>query len=89
MKRSLTHVPGPKGMTIAEDLRYKTIKEDWNEYELEDGSMLRVKIIAQKISRMLAKDKKTFLYTPEGEPVYNIRYSVSVVANVAEGLLKI
>jgi len=83
MGRSLSRVPGPKGMSLAEDLNYKTIKEDWNEYELEDGSVLRVKTVVTKISKMLEDDKKSLRYTSEGEPVYNVRYSVSRAKTIA------
>lgn len=89
MSRKITRVPGPLGSIVsAEDLSYKTMKEEWNEYELEDGTILKAKIVAQKISRGIADDNKSILYNPDGEPFYNIRYSVSIVTQVPENLLK-
>jgi len=36
-----------------EDLEFETIKEDWNEYALEDGTKLHVKPILTLISSIL------------------------------------
>ena len=50
---------------VKEDIKFKVIKEDWNEYELEDGSRLFVKLTLVSVS-------KTDIYDPHGEPVYLI-----------------
>ncbi|MEJ2047827.1 MAG: hypothetical protein P8X92_07820 [Dehalococcoidia bacterium] len=88
MGRTISKIAGPTGTITAEDLEYKTIREDWNVYELEDGTKLKAKIIAHKISRALDKDGKSILYTDDGEPFYNIRYTVSISAEVPERLMK-
>ncbi|MFC7230693.1 hypothetical protein ACFQMM_03490 [Saliphagus sp. GCM10025308] len=49
-----------------EDVDFDTVSEEWNEYELEDGTSLKVKLVLQKVMR--AEDK----YTPAGEPIYQI-----------------
>ncbi len=90
MVRSLTRITEPDGnIVFAEDIKFKTIKEDWNVYELDDGSNVRIKIIAQKIAKKLEDDKKTISYNEQGEPIYNVRYSITIVADVAEKLLKL
>lgn len=81
-------VPSPIGKIRATDLQYKTIREDWNIYELEDGTTLRVKIVAVKISRGIDPKTGETLYTPAGEPYYNIRYRTVIVADVPKELLK-
>lgn len=49
-----------------EDLDFETVKEDWNEYRLSDGTTLKVKIVLTGVRRL--KDR----YTPTGDPVYVI-----------------
>lgn len=46
-------------------LKFKPIKEDWNVYELEDGSKLYVKLVLIDVVR---RDE----FSPIGEPVYQI-----------------
>jgi len=76
-------------MIKAKDLKFKVIKEDWNEYELEDGTIIRVKLIATKISRGI--DPKTgniFYIEDRGEPLYNVRHSEVVNVDIPKDLLK-
>jgi hypothetical protein len=89
MAKTISQVPGPgHGLINAQDLDYKTTREDWNIYELEDGTILRAKLLATRISRALAEDNETIYYTPNGEPWYNMTYVVSVVVDVPENLKK-
>lgn len=88
MDRKISQISTPTGIIKAQDLEYETVKEDWNIYKLEDGTTLKAKIVAGKISRGLADDGKSILYNPDGEPFYNIRYSVSIISEVPEQLLK-
>jgi len=81
-------VPSPIGNIRAKDMKFETIKEDWNIYKLEDGTTLRVKIVAVKIARGIDPKTGEILYTPEGEPYYNIKYQTLIVADVPKGLLK-
>ncbi|MFH1328765.1 MAG: hypothetical protein ABIH76_08010 [Candidatus Bathyarchaeota archaeon] len=50
----------PKGV----DLDFETIREDWNEYKLADGTTLKVKIVLTGVQRLEQQ------YTPTGDPVY-------------------
>ncbi|MFC2026548.1 hypothetical protein ACFLUX_01055 [Chloroflexota bacterium] len=88
MDRKISQIPTPTGKMKALDLEYETVKEDWNIYKLEDGTILKAKIVAGKISRGLADDGKSIFYNPDGEPFYNIRFSVSIVPEVPEKLLE-
>ena len=45
------------------DLDWKTVKEDWNIYKLEDGTTLKIKIILKGVRRLNR-------YNPDGTPVY-------------------
>ncbi len=89
MAKSISPVPNPdRGSINAQNLNYKTTREDWNIYELEDGTILRAKLLATRISRVLAEDGKTICYAPNGEPLYNLTHVVTVVADVPENLKK-
>ncbi|MDD5263232.1 MAG: hypothetical protein PHU43_00130 [Candidatus Bipolaricaulis sp.] len=83
-----TLIQGPEGKLLqAEDLGFKQVSEGWSVYEVADGTTLRVKVVAQKISRAL--DETGSLYHKgDGEPLYNLRYQVMVSAEVQKDLLK-
>lgn len=81
-------VPSHIGRVRAKNLEYETIKEDWNIYKLEDGTTLRIKIVAAKIARGIDPKTGEILYTPEGEPYYNIKYQTVIVADVPKELLR-
>ena len=61
----------------ATELEFKTISEDWNKYECEDGSIIKLKTVAAKIFR-------TSLKKPDGEPLYVIRSSNIADVTVGE-----
>ena len=46
-------------------VNFEAVKEEWNEYLLDDGTRLRVKLVVTKILRTNQID-------PEGNPVYII-----------------
>lgn len=45
------------------DLDFKILREDWNIYELADGSILKVRFVLRKVIRTKA-------FNPDGEPLY-------------------
>ena len=71
--RTITMIDGPTGQIQAEDLDYKTVREDWNIYELEDETRLKVKLVVAKISRGLDPKTNKPYFLPNGEPLYNVR----------------
>lgn len=68
--------------TNALSLRLKTIKEEWNEYDLEDGTTLRMKAVVSDISRVEG------FYDQENNPVYIVKASNIVVVNSPDSLKK-
>jgi len=58
----------PNGRELgAMDVDFETIKEDWNEYTLEDGTVLKFKTVVSSIIRTEDYDPMT------GDPVYHVR----------------
>ena len=87
--RRISRIPYQQGTIEAEDLEFKTIREDWNLYELEDGTLMKVKMVVNKISRGIDPQTGGMLRVPlSGEPYYNVRYNVTVVAEVSEKLMR-
>ena len=50
---------------IDEDMKYTTLKEDFNVYDMSNGTVVSVKTV-------LVQVKKTDQYNKEGEPIYNV-----------------
>jgi len=55
-------------------------KTYWNEYELEDGTVLRVKLVVAQAGKSIDKP----LPNSGGEPVYHIKTQTIVNADVPE-----
>ncbi len=51
---------------VKKDLKFDIVKEDWNVYQLKDGSKLSIKPVLVAVSR-------TNKYDPNGEPLYQIQ----------------
>lgn len=89
MPKRISRIPYGSGTIEAENLDYKTLREDWNLYELEDETLLKIKIVANKIARGIDPETSEILRVENsGEPYYNVNYRVIVVAEVAEDLMK-
>jgi hypothetical protein len=70
-----------KGRQVdAVSIRYKSIREDWNEYDLEDGSTIRMKAI---VSDVLSVPDE---YDNEGNPVYVVKSTNMVVVSAPDHL---
>lgn len=87
-KKTFTIVDSPKGQIEAEDLDFKATKDDWNVYELEDGTRLRVKAVIGKISRGVDPETKKAYILPNGEPLYSVRYTLEVNADIPRETLQ-
>ncbi len=60
-----------EAFTGAKELDFTEESEYWNEYRLEDGTTLKVKLVLRGVKRL---DK----YEPDGTPIYVIN-SINVV----------
>lgn len=55
--------------SIIREVEFKTEYEDWNIYELKDGTICRAKLVVTGVQR-------TKLYALDGDPIYNINSQV-------------
>jgi len=57
-----------KGREVeAVEVDFQTRKEDWNEYQLMDGSSVKMKMVVSEFFKVPDE------YDPEGNPVYVVR----------------
>jgi len=80
-EQHFVRVPDPRGsrkILLGKVIDFKTLKEDWNEYELSDGTIVKVKLVAQSISYVIDPEKNDIMRNDLGEPVINIRYTVII-----------
>ncbi len=60
--------------------QFEITSENWNEYRLLDGGVVRMKTSLQKIFRVVDEEGKP-LYKPEGDPNVIVRHNTQVVAS--------
>ncbi len=65
----------------ATEIEFQTRKEDWNEYQLMDGSEIKMKLVVSVIFRIDG------LYDDEGNPIYQIK-STNIAAVKSPDALK-
>jgi hypothetical protein len=87
-RKTVSLIESPIGEIEAEDLEYSTVKEDWNVYDLQDGSRIKVKLSVAKISRGIDPKTGKAYFLPNGEPLYNVRWNVNISAEVPRNILK-
>jgi hypothetical protein len=87
-RKTYSKIPTPIGIIDALDLKFKVINEDWNVYDLEDGTQLRVRINVSKISRGIDPKTGEVFIGPTGEPFYNVVANTTMVANVPKETLE-
>lgn len=63
-------------------VKFKNIKEDWNEYDLEDGSTVRLKAVVSDIVRIPDE------YDAEKNPIYMIKSTNMVVVSSPDNIKK-
>jgi len=64
------------------EVRFKSNREEWNEYTLEDGSLLRMKAVVSEIIRLHGE------YDPEGNPIYIIKSANMLFVKSPDNLKK-
>lgn len=81
MERS-TKVPFEGKISEGLDMDFKTIKEEWNEYQTNDGTIIRMKVVVTNIVKLTEK------YDKEGNPIYLVKSSNVLSISAPEKLKK-
>lgn len=76
-------IPGPDGKPVqATELSFQNAREHWNEYLLDDGTIIKLKPVATEVFRL---DDR---YDPQGNPVYLVKSTNVMVVSSPEDLRK-
>jgi hypothetical protein len=76
-------IPLPDGNFIEGTVvPFQTTGEHWNEYLLDDGTVLRIKLVAMEVVR--ADDQ----FDPQGNPLYFLQSQNVLAVNAPERLRK-
>ncbi|HET6498435.1 MAG TPA: hypothetical protein VFH17_05245 [Coriobacteriia bacterium] len=83
MPQEKRKIPGPEGKPVdATAIGFQVGGEHWNEYLLDDGTVLRMKPVMAEILRV------DNVYDGEGNPVYVTRTQNVIVVNAPEKIRK-
>lgn len=61
----------------------KSTQEGWNQYLLEDGSVVKVKLVVTEVARVDG------VYEPDGTPVYTTKWNVVAAVTAPQELKKL
>lgn len=81
MSSNKVKVPFKGKMVNADEVEFEILREEWNEYKVKDGTILKFKPIIMKIFR-------TDVYNEDNEPIYTIRSQNVASAKVPPKLKK-
>jgi hypothetical protein len=74
-------IPGPEGEGIeAEPVGFRANAEHWNEYLLDDGSVLKIKLVMTEVLRVAGQ------YDQMGNPVYVAMHTQVTAVDAADEL---
>ena len=60
-------------------LKIKRSEEHWNVYELEDGTIIKVKLCVNHISMPIDPTTNKPMRKPNGEPIFNVNWTIHIV----------
>lgn len=69
-------------------LDFKTIEEDWNIYELEDGTRIKVRTSITQCNKALDPQTDQLMYREDGSPIYGLEFGVQAVFDYSEKVFK-
>ena len=82
--KRMTKIPFKGKLIEAERINVKSHKEEWNTYDLEDGTKLRVKLVLAAVFKL-----KGIYKEDTGEPIYVIKTDNIIDAQIPDELYKI
>ena len=81
MTERAREIIGPDGHRArAVEVSVQSAQEHWNEYLLDDGSVIRLKPVATEVFRLVDR------HDPEGNPIYVLKSTNVVVVRAADHL---
>ncbi len=75
-------IPGPDGPVEVEVAPFRSSVENWNEVFVEDGSVIKIKLVVSDVYRVIDK------WDQEGQPQYIIRSTNIVRVDATDDLRK-
>lgn len=79
MSNKKVKVPLAGKMVDGEEIEFEDLGEKWNEYEVKDGTKIKIKLVTTRIVR-------TEEYNQEDEPIYIVNSQNILVADVPDKL---
>jgi hypothetical protein len=76
-KRGSTKITTPIGVFDSINLDFKTIREEWNIYELDDKTRVRLRFNVAKIIQAVDKSGKILL-NPNAEPIISVTGNLTI-----------
>jgi len=73
-------IPYGRGEVDATEVDFQTRKEDWNEYQLMDGTAIKMKLVVSEVFKVPDE------YDDEGNPVYVVRSKNVLVTRSPDNL---
>ena len=67
--------------SVVDDIDFKTEKEDWNSYQLEDDTRINIKLILTRVA-------KTDKFDPMGSPIYLTQTQTVIKPKISKKLRK-
>jgi hypothetical protein len=81
MNSKKVQVPFKGKIIEGEEIRFKEVEERWNEYELEDGTNMKIKLVLSRVVR-------TNEYNADNDPIYVVNTQNILNVIVPEKLKK-
>ncbi len=76
-------MPGPDGTQLeATEIGFRASGEYWNEYLLDDGTVVKIKVVVTDAMRLDG------MYDPEGQPLYVVKSNNIMSVSAPEELRK-
>jgi hypothetical protein len=80
LRRRKIPVPPTGQLVDAVELSFQNVREHWNEYLLDDGTILKLKPVATEVFKVENQ------FDQEGNPVYVLRSKNIIVVSAPENL---
>jgi hypothetical protein len=64
----------------AQEVPFQIVREEWSEYNLQDGTVVRLRTTAAKIMRILDENGNPAM-SPEGDPLVFVVHRTDVISS--------